>query len=135
MLDNSIDPKMGFLFTRVDYESKQTFWKKFNSPQLLTFNDSKENLAGEFNFTELEQSNRGFFTLELTDGGFGMVSITNYTKTINNQEVSIREINVRFLESNAIELSQPYLLYTVTNSANETNLINIILSGMLIFPL
>ncbi len=123
---------MGFLIiSTVDAESKQMFWKKFNSPQMLTFNDSKEKLGGEFNFTELTL---GTFIFELNDGGFGMVTISNYTKTINNQELSIREMYVRFLESNATKLSQPYLLYTVKNLVNETNIRNFVL-GMLIFSL
>ncbi len=64
-----------------------------------------------------------------------MVTISNYIKTINNQEVSIREVHVRFLESNSTKLSQPYLLYTVKYLVNETDNWRITLKGMLIFPL
>ncbi len=128
-LVNSIDLKIGFLSIRMKRESKRIFWKMFNSPQMLTYNDNKENLAGEFNFTNSE-----FSIIELTDSRFGMITSSSYIKTINNQEHLIMEIHVRFLESNAIKFSQPYLLYTVKNSVNKTNIWNYII-GILIFPL
>jgi hypothetical protein len=119
ILVNSYDPNNGFLIIDVT-PGRKIGWRKFSSPQALNSNHQSKVILQADGVTDLdapftESHLRYFFGFEylsLFDGGFGWFSTNINTMKTNNGELTIVEFYARFLEPNATEFSQPYLLYT-----------------------